>query len=363
MFGFSDEVRKKYGIIKGNDMKLDVKGIEALAEKIKTDTSVKPPERLMIFHENAISGEHIMRVPDVFTGRKYVLSEAEEKKCKEMWDIAEQTAKAIRKYFPKTEIYFGNGAPQLLEEFCRHKFPADLLGSRGNEANFKSEGKSVFLNISSEPVFINVDQAAEKINAGKSYIEKKPTAYFLISRLDNLDEWIVEKEKNRELEIYNFNCPRRKGNFEFKIVDDFEGETSVLQITPKLPVEGSEYLPMYEVLSHKTGIEIPGVPTKIGLMVNGNGGWGRVILELEDASGQRWISIGAEQEGEPTRWMADWFKPEEFAQLKTSNLCDWNTDDAWQRSYINFEGWRYLQFPLLGNYPGEGYHWPYLYGQ
>jgi len=94
-------------------------------------------------------------------------------------------------------------------------------------------------------------------------------------------------------------------------------------------------------------------------MVNGNGGWGRIIFELEDASGQRWISIGAEQKGEPTRWMADWFKPEEFAQLKSSNLCDWNTDDAWQRSYINFEGWRYLEFPLPGNYPGEGYHWPY----
>ncbi|MCX7705489.1 MAG: hypothetical protein N2115_04440, partial [bacterium] len=134
MFGFSDEVRTKYGIVKGNDMKLSDKQVEELAEKIKKDPSIKPPERLMIFHENAISGEHIMRVPDVFTGRKYVFSDAEQKKFSEMWDIAEKTAKAIRKYFPKTEIYFGNGAPQLLEEFCRHKFPPELLGSRGNEA-------------------------------------------------------------------------------------------------------------------------------------------------------------------------------------------------------------------------------------
>lgn len=57
--------------------------------------------------------------------------------------------------------------------------------------------------------------------------------------------------------------------------------------------------------------------------------------------------------------MANWFKPEEFAQLKSSNLCDWNTDDAWQKSYINFNGWRYLEFPLPGNYTREGYHWPY----
>ena len=106
-------------------------------------------------------------------------------------------------------------------------------------------------------------------------------------------------------------------------------------------------------------MEIPGEPTEIGLMVNGNGGWGRIIFELEDASGQRFISIGAEQSGEPTRWMADWMKPEEFQNLKSSNINDWNTDDAWGRSYINFEGWRYVRFPLPGNYPGEGYHWPF----
>jgi hypothetical protein len=543
MFGFSEEARKKYGIIKGNDMKLDAKAVEALAEKIKTDTTIKVPERLMIFHENAISGQHIMRVPDVFTGRTYQMNESEQKKFKEMWEFAEQTAKAIRKYFPKTEIYFGNGAPQLLEEFCRHKFPAELLGSRGNEAgNFmrmpeaqppdfignnaglwmdrmildyygykntplrqcyemcypgtnpgnlspqtqakyfvrhimhslawripiirpgiitdvgnsyyfsnwgssglcyglpdirpkpayvaiatmtkvldgatfekivpanspvvyalefkrkdnrfvtclwtirgtrqvelvykgkssgiitdmmgnenklETKGKSGFLTISSEPLFITASTSAEKLIAGQPEPGKRPDSFYLISDLGNLDEWIVEKERNRELEIYNFNCPRRKGEFEFKIVDSFEGETKVLQVKPKLPVPGSEYLPMYEVLASKTGIEIPGIPTKIGLMVNGNGGWGRIIFELEDASGQRWISIGAEQKGEPTRWMADWFKPEEFAQLKSSNLCDWNTDDAWQRSYINFEGWRYLEFPLPGNYPGENYHWPY----
>ena len=50
---------------------------------------------------------------------------------------------------------------------------------------------------------------------------------------------------------------------------------------------------------------------------------------------------------------------DEFEKLQTSNVCDANTDDVWQRSYVNFEGWRYIQLPLPGNYPGEGYHWPY----
>ena len=40
------------------------------------------------------------------------------------------------------------------------------------------------------------------------------------------------------------------------------------------------------------------------------------------------------------------------------NVCDWNSDDAWGRGSINFDGWRLVRFPLPGQYPGEGYHWP-----
>jgi hypothetical protein len=116
---------------------------------------------------------------------------------------------------------------------------------------------------------------------------------------------------------------------------------------------------MYSVMRVNQPVELPGIPTEIGLMVNGNGGWGRIMFELEDAAGQRWISIGAPMSGEATRWMADWMSEKELAAMKQMNVSDWNTNDPWQRSRINFEGWRYVRFPLPGNYPGEGYHWPY----
>src|SRR6185437_127538 len=139
----------------------------------------------------------------------------------------------------------------------------------------------------------------------------------------------------------------------------FDNEKLPLKITPRLPVPGSAYLPMYSVLAHTAGVEIPGQPTEIGLMVNGNGAWGRIIFELEDAAGQRFISIGAMMKGERTRWMADWMSEAELARMKEMSVADWNTNDPWQRSRINFEGWRYVKFPLPGNYPGEGYHWPF----
>lgn len=546
MFSFSDEERARYGVLKGNDMKADPGLVTNLVAQARTNAGFRLPDRLMIFHETSISGPHITRVPDYFTGRQYRFNEGEQKKFDTLWAQAEATARAIRADLPKTEIYFGNGAPQLLEEFLRRKFPKELLGSRGNEAgNFmrmpeaqpldfvgnsaglwmdrtlldgygyrdtplrqcyemcypntnpgnlglrtqanyvvrhlmhslawripiirsciitdvgnsyyfgnwgaaglctarphihpkpsyvamatltwmldgatftrivpagspvvyafefkkkyggyvtclwtvrgkravravsarpaaglslrdlmgndvpltEAEGGSPGFSISAEPVFLTSAGPLERFEPGKAEMEGRPSAKtFLVSALDWMSDWSIEAGANPELEFYNPLSPRRPGDFQYAVAGEFGGQTNALSVKPKLPVPGKEYLPMYSVLKHATGVVLPGEPTGIGLLVNGNGGWGRIIFELEDAGGQRWISLGAEAKGEPTRWLADMLSPEEFAKLKSSNSADWNTDDAWQRSYVNFEGWRYLSFPLPGQYPGEGYHWPY----
>ena len=211
------------------------------------------------------------------------------------------------------------------------------------------------------PIFLASDEPLGKATLAEPKYEGRPTKddkAFVVASLANLQDWNVEAERSSELEFYNFENPRRKGNFAFEPVAVLEGEKNALRVTPQVPVEGSAYLPMYSVLAHKTGVELPGEPTEIGLLVQGNGGWGRVIFELEDAGGQRWISIGAAARGEPTRWMADWMPADELAKMKEMSCGDWNTNDAKQRSRFNFDGWRYLRFPLPGQYPGEGYHWP-----
>lgn len=232
----------------------------------------------------------------------------------------------------------------------------DLMG-RERAVAFRKDTAEV--TISREPCYLTTTSPISAITLGTVSHEGRPgTNAFLVSSLGKLADWTVETGHSIELETYNFLNPRRKGDFAYREVASFEGEPNVIEVKPGLPCEGSQYLQMYSVLSHKQGVVIPGEPTGIGLMVNGNGGWGRVIFELEDASGQRWISIGAEQGGPPMPWMADWIGPEEFAKMKTSNLSDWNSDDAWGRSYINHDGWRFVSFPLPGQYPGEGYHWP-----
>ena len=278
-----------------------------------------------------------------------------------------------------TVLWTLRGTRQLTLD-ARNATATDMMG---NVQPLESADGKASLEISADPIFLASAGALTTITPGAAKMETapalpaplKPNAKktvpakapatpqtpppFLISPLDQLTDWQPENERSTELEFFNFENPRRKGNFAFEPVAEFDGEKAALKITPRLPVDGSSFLPMYSVLTHKTGIEIPGTPTEIGLMVNGNGGWGRIIFELEDAGGQRWTSIGAPMGKEATRWMADWMSEKELATMKEMKVADWNTNDPWQRSRINFEGWRYLRFPLPGNYPGEGYHWPY----
>jgi hypothetical protein len=532
MFGFTAEERARYGVLGGSEPR----NAELLAKRLEVDPA--QPKSILIFHENAISGAHVMRTPDAFTGRTpYKLDDKEQTKFDAMWKEATETAQAARAKYPDARLAFGNGNPHLMEEFARHKFPAELFDSRGNEAgsfmrmpetqplDFVANNASLWMDrqildtygyrdkpitqcyeicypntnpgnlslrtqaayyvrhilhslawrvpvirpgsitdmgnsyyfsnwgasglcfarpdvrpkpsyvaiatltqqldgtaftravptgspvvyavecarrdgsfvtalwtlrgtrqltldaggtatdlmgnelavdksveVSAEPIFLATARPLTSIVPGAATMEGRPDRKakpFLVSSLDRLGDWKVEAERSAELEFYNFENPRRKGDFAFETVAAFEGEKLPLRVSPRLPAPGSTYLPMYSVLAHARGVELPGEPTEIGLMVHGNGGWGRVIFELEDASGQRWTSLGAPMKGEATRWMADWMSEQELAAMRQMNVADWNTNDPWQRSRINFEGWRYLRFPLPGNYPGERYHWPY----
>lgn len=536
--------RKKYGVLTGQDDRVrGTNEVAAIKAAMAKDPEMMPPARFLTFHEGAISGPHLTRTPDVFTGKTYKMDEAEEKQFKAMQQEAEESFRAGKEAFPNVEIMFGNTVPHVLEEFLRHKFPRKLLDKIGNESGsfmripegqpldyvdnnaglwmmrqiadhygykdlelrqcleicypgsnpgnhseqtqaaylvrhamhslawkipvfrplcitdmgnsyyysnwgstgmchawpnvspkeayvsyatmtqmldgakferivptgspvvyavefrrkddklvtclwtvrgsrelalevpireedrlvnmmgrerkLKEEDDKVKIEISTDPVYLVTRRPIEKIIPGAVVQEDRPTGKtFVISPLDKLADWTIEKEPSSELEVYNFLNPRRKGDFTYREAASFDGKKDAIEVKPKLPVPGPVYLQMYSVMNLNKPVEIPGEPTEIGLMVNGNGGWGRLIFELEDAGGQRWVSIGAEQAGPPNSWMADWFSAEDFKKLKSSNLSDWNSDDPWARSFINFEGWRYLKFPLPGQYPGDGYHWP-----
>ena len=237
---------------------------------------------------------------------------------------------------------------------------ARIVEANGLEKEVPVLQGTIRLDASPEPAYLILPKGGRvaSVVLGLSKYEDQPVGR--ISKIDSLvflEKWKVVPERSPELEMYNPLTPRRKGNFEFSIVSKIDGEGPALRISPKPVKEGKSVMPMYAELAFQKRMELPGKPAEIGLWVNGNSSWSRVIFSLRDASGQRWVSIGAAAKG-ASEWMGDWLTPDLLKNYKPGKIADFNTDDPFGLSRINFDGWRYLGFPLPGQYPGEGYHWP-----
>jgi hypothetical protein len=242
--------------------------------------------------------------------------------------------------------------------------PWTLVNDQGAETPVPGSQGVIELELTPSPVYLvgagKVEGAGAR-TAGPGapqYAEKPAGKGTVLAPLSDLADWTIETNRDPELEYYNFVGPRRKGDFAFTPVASSEGREKVLMVTPRPIKRGKDTMPMYAVLAHKKGIPVPGTPTEVGAWVNGNGGWGRLIFELQDASGQRWISIGAEQPDVPRKWVEDLVHPDMLAKWAKPAINDSNTDDVLGLSRINFDGWRWLAFPLPGNYPGEKHPWP-----
>ncbi len=541
MFGASPEMRKKYGLVKGNEPNIG-NGLAAY-EKIRANHPDVPPA-VLLFHETTISGRHANRTADLFHDRPpYKLNEKEEKHVKDLMDKGIQSAKAMREKYPNVHIRLGNGAMPTKEEFYRHKFPAELFDSAGNEAGtysslpeaqppdwlagnaslwmdrqlldaygykdkavtmchevcypatnpgnldpgtqadyfvrhamhalawglpefrpglitdvggnyrngfwgssgfcrarpeynvkpsfvafatmtlvldgaqfvrvlptpsasiyamefkmpgggqvyslwtihgqrpvklqttknaswklidsqanevpLKTTGNTIEVKVSPSPVYVVGKGTLTFAEAGQpEYADRPAGKMTLLSPLAKLDDWVVEEGRNAELEFYSFMIPRRRGDFGFEPLPAFEGKEQVLRVTPRPIKHGKDTMPMYAVLAHKKGIPVAGTPTEVGLWVNGNSAWGRMMFEFEDATGQRWISIGAQEPKDINPWIDNGIPKDLLEKFPNPGINAWNTDDNWGHSRINFDGWRYLAMPLPGNYPGERYHWP-----
>ena len=171
-----------------------------------------------------------------------------------------------------------------------------LIDGQANEVALRGNSKALELTVSSSPIYLVGKGKLTFTAAGQPEYDAKPAGKTaLLSSLANLDGWKVEEGRNPELEYYSFMLPRRRGDFAFEPLPAFEGREHVLRVTPRPIRQGKDTMPMYAVLTHAKGIPVPGTPTEIGLWVNGNSAWGRIMYELEDASGQRWVSLGAQQ--------------------------------------------------------------------
>ncbi len=169
------------------------------------------------------------------------------------------------------------------------------------------------------------ESALRHAPASACWTQRDDTPRPVLSRpLGNLGDgtWRYSDEEDL-LYQYGHQCiSRARGKFSAHIETDAD-HGNVLVSTLEPQDRPRELMLWYNVLRPRRPIELAGAPSHIGLWVKGNSDWGRVIYSLRDASGVRWVSIGARDQ--------------------------WNCDDTHAWSSFNFDGWRYLRFELPGH--------------
>jgi hypothetical protein len=140
--------------------------------------------------------------------------------------------------------------------------------------------------------------------------------------------WKYTSRRDRLYENGTFAVARYPGRFTAEVIND-PAHGRVLRSTLGKQEAVHELMPWYNVLEPNKPVELPGAPAALGLWVKGASDWGRVVYVLRDARGERWTSIGTQDQ--------------------------YNCDDVHSWSAFNFDGWRYLRFELPGHAGGDSF--------
>ena len=196
------------------------------------------------------------------------------------------------------------------------------------------------------PIWVTSDQAIEKVALGMSSHAEQPGSNGLV--LDTFDRpWVYDPAPYDRYAKNHWDLPRFPGPMKSQsgqaqgpapTPPDAQrrgGPQCPPYLGPAWHIELSDppkerpLAAWYGVFAPPKPIEIPGKARALGVWANGHSNWGRIIYEIEDAKGEIWQSVGTKDE--------------------------WNCDDIHSWSYFNFDGRRFLEFPLPNNLPGDNY--------
>lgn len=199
------------------------------------------------------------------------------------------------------------------------ELPADttftLTDFYGVQRQQASKDKRLKITVSSAVSYFTSPVAVTSITAGARHFEPPPTGTQVVATMDNATDWSLVNDDSLKSELL------RPGTFTLTQQSDIEQGPCLevaLQKSGDLPAVVGEYT----ALKLKTPAPIPGKPHSIGVWVRGDSSWGRILWEIEDAKGERFISNGGYDGG------------------------DWGNYSA-----LDFDGWRFMSFPLTDDSP------------
>jgi hypothetical protein len=201
---------------------------------------------------------------------------------------------------------------------------AQVTDVMNNTRTVKAEGKR--LTVTTGPSVLYVTCPAEVAAAAvgePDHGDARPArGARLVADLGD-GSWHYGDRRDPVYEKGHYSIMRYPGKFSAAVVAGGAAPLPVLR--SRLGKQDKEHplMPWYNVLVPAKPVPLPGAPSHLGLWVRGASDWGRVVYVLRDAKGEKWTSIGTQDE--------------------------YNCDDVHSWSAFNFDGWRYLRFELPGH--------------
>ena len=140
-------------------------------------------------------------------------------------------------------------------------------------------------------------------------------------------DWAYDPEPYQRYAENSWDLVREPAKMTQQRVMDAERKSTVWRVAMAERPAGKPCVNFYGIFSPPKPIVITGKAKAIGFYGKASSQWGRIIFELKDARGEVWLNCGVKNA--------------------------WNADDIHSWSFFNHDGWRYMEFPLPANAPGD----------
>jgi hypothetical protein len=203
-----------------------------------------------------------------------------------------------------------------------------LTDAMGNGQSLPIKDGTVKVPISSSPIWLTGVEIENFAFDAPEYSAMPAPINRTLATM-NADQWNYDANADEMYETNHFAIKRvTDANLKAAFGQGEADHADAVSITLDKETSDRPLATRYGALQAKRPIPIPGKANALGMWIRGNSGWGRIAYQLRDAKGEIWTSIGTRD--------------------------DWNADDTHAWSYVDFESWRYVRFPLPGNLPYDG---------
>jgi hypothetical protein len=197
-----------------------------------------------------------------------------------------------------------------------------ITDAMNNTRAAPTENKQVSFTTDASVIYVTgAEVASVKVGAADNTDVQPAKNAKLVSDLGD-GTWSYSNKRDKLYENGHFSVQRFPGKFTARVIEE-KAQGNVLASILEKQAQVHELMPWYNILTPKKPIVLAGAPSHLGMWVHGTSDWGRVIYTLRDAKGERWTSIGTQDQ--------------------------YNCDDVHSWSAFNFDGWRCVRFELPGH--------------